>query len=142
MRISDWSSDVCSSDLFVAGKLDEARQRGRQHQKLADQFAAPLRLQVEHKAEALVRHERKGMRRIDRLRRPPRKNLLVEMVLQPGRVLIAKIDRVQPLELSLAPFLPALRADFLLPGHSFAGLDADALQLLDGCQCDTGKTTG
>src|SRR3546814_12211655 len=80
MRISDWSSDVCSSDLldvavaddperavadklivgenllgeathhrfegdepdFVAGKLDEARQRGRQHQKLADQFAAPL----------------------------------------------------------------------------------------------------
>src|SRR3546814_12459880 len=66
MRISDWSSDVCSSDLFVAGKLDEARQRGRQHQTLADQFAAPLRLQVEHKAEALVRHERKGMRRIDR----------------------------------------------------------------------------
>src|SRR3546814_10527721 len=91
MRISDWSSDVCSSDLFVAGKLDEARQRGRQHQKLADQFAAPLRLQVEHKAEALVRHERKGMRRIDRLRRQHRKNLLVEMVLQPGRVFIAKI---------------------------------------------------
>src|SRR3546814_9738292 len=89
MRSSDWSSDVCSSDLgeathhrfegdepdFVAGKLDEARQRGRQHQKLADQFAAPLRLQVEHKAEALVRHERKGMRRIDRLRRQHRKNL-------------------------------------------------------------------
>src|SRR3546814_6243181 len=87
MRISDWSSDVCSSDLldvavaddperavadklivgenllgeathhrfegdepdFVAGKLDEARQRGRQHQNLADQFAAPLRIQAEHK---------------------------------------------------------------------------------------------
>src|SRR3546814_16823654 len=92
MRISDWSSDVCSSDLldvavaddperavadklivgenllgeathhrfegdepdFVAGKLDEARQRGRQHQKLADQFAAPLRLQVETKERTSV----------------------------------------------------------------------------------------
>src|SRR3546814_11571561 len=40
---------------FVAGKLDEARQRGRQHQQLADQFAAPLRLQVEHKAQEIGR---------------------------------------------------------------------------------------
>src|SRR3546814_6844103 len=80
MRISDWSSDVCSSDL-------------------------------------LVRHERKGMRRIDRLRRQHRKNLLVEMVLQPGRVFIAKIARVQHMELRLGQFLLELGPDFLLPGH-------------------------
>src|SRR3546814_17935543 len=77
----------------------------------------PYTTLVRSKAEALVRHERKGMRRVDRLRRQHRKNLLVEMVLQPGRVFIAKIARVQHMELRLGQFLLELGPDFLLAGQ-------------------------
>src|SRR3546814_7475396 len=31
MRISDWSSDVCSSDLFLADQPDRGAQRGHGH---------------------------------------------------------------------------------------------------------------
>src|SRR3546814_20554123 len=45
MRISDWSSDVCSSDLRGAGSLQQSGERGEcdgqkgcQHGKRGDQF--------------------------------------------------------------------------------------------------------
>src|SRR3546814_14241369 len=41
MRISDWSSDVCSSDLVDRGALDrqvQERQKAKEMEKLADQL--------------------------------------------------------------------------------------------------------
>src|SRR3546814_3621532 len=38
MRISDWSSDVCSSDLITAADLDEKRFPARQLAGLIDQW--------------------------------------------------------------------------------------------------------
>src|SRR3546814_7907395 len=40
MRISDWSSDVCSSDLAPAGVLRDARARGRRAARTDDAHAA------------------------------------------------------------------------------------------------------
>src|SRR3546814_14874971 len=48
MRISDWSSDVCSSDLLdqVVGKVDRGDVRALARQRLAEQAAAAA--DVEH----------------------------------------------------------------------------------------------
>src|SRR3546814_3468402 len=65
MRMSDWSSDVCSSDLIEGGKADQDRQRGKadrgdgaehQRQQRAEvaQCAAQL-TQIENKFLALQR---------------------------------------------------------------------------------------
>src|SRR3546814_15904450 len=55
MRISDWSSDVCSSDLFSAGHpLEEARQRACERVRL--RVGAAVRL-GEGTREVRRRHE-------------------------------------------------------------------------------------
>src|SRR3546814_16857638 len=49
MRISDWSSDVCSSDLREAKKLDHCPAR--------DPFGEPLQQPIEHPPVGLAREE-------------------------------------------------------------------------------------
>src|SRR3546814_19700681 len=51
MRISDWSSDVCSSDLTIARGIEQRRNEG---QDLAGQEAHPAKLVSKHLACAAV----------------------------------------------------------------------------------------
>src|SRR3546814_5327946 len=43
MRISDWSSDVCSSDLDAADREHEDEAQGPEHRRLEGEAAAPHR---------------------------------------------------------------------------------------------------
>src|SRR3546814_20411444 len=54
MRISDWSSDVCSSDLGAKADVDDADLLG--NEALARGFADVIEHQIEHRAERL-RHD-------------------------------------------------------------------------------------
>src|SRR3546814_652397 len=62
MRISDWSSDVCSSDLLVDENLTRARFLGLRHQEIDDdRLAAPGRANDQRVANvALVKAEEVG----------------------------------------------------------------------------------
>src|SRR3546814_9627750 len=52
MRISDWSSDVCSSDLSMAGNRRPGRARGQRHQR----ERAFVQVRVRHAQARLVDH--------------------------------------------------------------------------------------
>src|SRR3546814_17232595 len=56
MRISDWSSDVCSSDLAEALRLDAESLKAEYEAKLADaaKEADEMRARADSEAEALV----------------------------------------------------------------------------------------
>src|SRR3546814_19785111 len=63
MRISDWSSDVCSSDLIIPSflvdpRLLQAAQRGRSRRRFRnepDLLEAGILHRVDHPADALIR---------------------------------------------------------------------------------------
>src|SRR3546814_2981879 len=61
MRISDWSSDVCSSDLLVVGHHQHRRTAGpEQAAQLAGQALAGFGIEV---GERLVEQQQRGIRR-------------------------------------------------------------------------------
>src|SRR3546814_17389745 len=81
MRISDWSSDVCSSDLHVPGdaRLDRA---GGIHELELGEHAVDL----EQRSVADGVEDRAGNARI-----APRQDTLVEPSVQPGASLAGKL---------------------------------------------------
>src|SRR3546814_3600836 len=99
MRISDWSSDVCSSDLgeYLDQIFDrhegrcrprhrrETGQRGGDHHQFAHRVAGSLALKVEDHPEPAIGDEGKGMRRIEHLRSEDREYLVEEIGSQHGR---------------------------------------------------------
>src|SRR3546814_10961354 len=51
MRISDWSSDVCSSDLRIERPFDMRRGRGGRHRRQQQSIEQLLRDDLERRAE-------------------------------------------------------------------------------------------
>src|SRR3546814_13184714 len=97
MRISDWSSDVCSSDLQKgvmaerALQLDEAHRRARRVQRMDDLPRFPRRIEP-------VRVERDdaeaGLRALEGVRQQAAMLLgRIEIIQRPGDVEIGKIGR-------------------------------------------------
>ncbi len=76
---------------LLARQLEEARQGRRDHQQLDHRLRLLAPPQVEDQAEPAVGDERERMRRVDRLRRQHRQDLLAEMVGQPGALGVGQI---------------------------------------------------
>src|SRR3546814_8359195 len=53
MRISDWSSDVCSSDLFALSIVDQ-RHRGLRHSRQQRYFSWVIHAQLENSRQVTV----------------------------------------------------------------------------------------
>src|SRR3546814_14702788 len=66
MRISDWSSDVCSSDLLKAGRWEQIFRFDAQPARLPRKAASGVGPQLSDLAEAIARV---GLRQLDRERR-------------------------------------------------------------------------
>src|SRR3546814_19068852 len=56
MRISDWSSDVCSSDLAIAAEAISAGQRAQVAEGVAHDHRDPIFPKLDHLAVAILLH--------------------------------------------------------------------------------------
>src|SRR3546814_818557 len=56
MRISDWSSDVCSSDLAIAAEAISAGQRAQVAEGVAHDHRVPIFTKQDHLAVAILLH--------------------------------------------------------------------------------------
>ena len=119
------------------GQADETRQRRRRHDQLADGSSAFL--QLEDQAQPLVGDEREGVGGVDRLRRQDRKDLLAEMLVEPG--LGFRLERL------VANHVHAGRIELALQGRPnlvLAGRPAGRLRpmIVDSCCADRQAVDG
>ena len=76
-----------------SGSLMKRLQRRRQAQQRRHALAVLEVAQLQRDREAEIGNERERMRRVDRQRRQHRENLLQEMVLQPGELVLGRAGR-------------------------------------------------
>ena len=108
-----------------AGQADETPERGRHDDQRQNVLVRLGMLQRHDKAEALVRDERKRVRRVNRLRRQHRKDLVEEVALQPFA--FGRVDRIrrQHLYPDGVEFAVQIRPDRLLLPHQRLALVED-----------------
>ena len=117
--------DVAS---VVARDADEARHARRSHDQLADIGLALL--QLEDEAEAAVGDEGEGVRRIDRLRRQHREDLLAKVGVEPRLRLRVECLVANDMHRRLVEQGLQQRPDFVLAGNQSVRFGDDRAQLL------------
>ncbi len=119
---------------LLARQPQEARHRRGDHDEFADRLIIGDPDQIEHHRQPLVGDERERMRRVERLRRQDREELLAELSLEPGEIFARQrlVDRprAEHRDARFGELAAQVAPHVALARHQRIGLGDDRRELL------------